>query len=63
VSRTIRLTMAAVALATVAAPAVSASATPPPPRPICTMYWGEPILTTSSDFPVQFTVYRPEWAC
>ncbi len=61
-SRTIRLLLAGVALAGVAAPLTSASAEPIV-RPLCRFYWGDPLLTTSSNFPVQATVYNLEYAC
>ena len=57
--RTIRLALAAVAVAGVVVPATGAAAEPPP----CQMRW-EPFATTSPGFPVQATVYRPaEWHC
>lgn len=60
-SRTIRLILATASLAAVAIP-VSASAEPIV-RPFCQLRQGDPIATTSSDFPVQFTVYSYYWVC
>ena len=59
-SRTIRLLLAAVAVATVAAPALPASADP---IILCRMYMGDEIARTSDDFPVQISIGRPQWAC
>jgi len=51
-TRTIRLSLAAAALAAVA-PAVTAFAEPDPPRPVCRIYFDDdPMFTTSPGFPV-----------
>ena len=63
-SRTIRLTLAAAALASVV-PAVSAFAEPDPPRPICRLYFDDtPMFTTSPGFPVHVDgPGRPSFVC
>ena len=60
-SRTIRLTLAAAALAAVAAP-VSASAEPII-RPVCQLRWEEGWIQSSPEFPVPVSVGRPYWVC
>ncbi|HEV2891354.1 MAG TPA: hypothetical protein VGX28_13360 [Frankiaceae bacterium] len=59
-SRTIRMLLAGAALAGVVAPLSAASAGP---EPFCRFYWGDPLVTTSSDFPVQVEVRRLAYAC
>lgn len=63
-SRTIRLTLAAAALASVA-PAAGAFAQPDPPRPVCELrFESTPMFTTSPGFPVQFDgPGRPYFVC
>lgn len=63
--RAIRITLAAAALAAVAAPVLPASAEPDPPRPFCRLYWEDsPMIRTSPDFPVYWeSPGRPYWVC
>ena len=59
-SRFIRLTLAAAALATVAVPAVASA----DPEPLCRLDWDRPtIWYDENGVPQHVVVDRPQWVC